>query len=214
MTIHLFGGGTISHVRSHLALCAPARGTAAKTLGLLLSNKGASIGMHPTFMASEGSRLVTNEDVRARLALVLADPATRAVVFSAALCDFNGQIGDVPSGAHAERLKTRDVPNEGLAISLTPADKVIGSIKKQRPDVLVVGFKTTAGESAYTQVEYANRMASECRADLILANDTVSRTNIVLLGTGTATLPDARYEGHDRNKALRVLADSLLELHG
>ena len=33
--IHIFGGGTVSHVRNHLALAAPAYGSTAKALATL-----------------------------------------------------------------------------------------------------------------------------------------------------------------------------------
>jgi hypothetical protein len=142
--IHIIGGGTFSHVRSHLALAAPAFGETAKKLyeifcqagrhpswiGLEKSDYGfgdmragrEQVLLHLTKMARADSRLVTNDDVAALLEELKADPETRVIILSAALCDFDGSVvgstpiklhgfdserwGDTPSGSHEPRLKT------------------------------------------------------------------------------------------------------------
>ena len=76
MTIHIFGGGTIMHVRSHMALCAPAKGGTARKLAELLRGKGASCELHLTGMADPDSSMDTNDDVEAELRRVLALPET------------------------------------------------------------------------------------------------------------------------------------------
>lgn len=211
MTIHVFGGGTVTYVRNHLALCAPAAGTTARVLAQMLGAGGAvdcamPVVLHETRMANPSSRMESNDDVRQRLEEVLSMRDTRAVIFNVALCDFDGSIGDVPSGKYAERLQTREIEQEGLSMTLRPTPKLLGRVHALRPDVLSVGFKTTADASSAVQVQRANRMASQHTLNLVLANDTVTRNNLVLPGGGNAVLTDALFMGTDRSQALQVLA--------
>lgn len=178
--IHVFGGGTVSHVRNHLALCAPAYGETARKLYDMLRAAGYSddqVKLELTRMADSTSRMETNQDVANRVNELLADPKTRAIVFNVALCDFEGQIGDVVSGKYAARLKSR----EGLqAMTLAPAAKVLGAIKAARPDIFVVGFKTTADSIIPERLALAERQIRETGVDLVLANDTVTRKNLLV----------------------------------
>ncbi len=182
MTIQIFGGGTIQHVRNHFALCAPAYGGTARQLFALAGPDVARL--HLTKMADHRSTMETNEDVAQRLQEVLADPATRAVVFNVALCDYSGQIGDIPSGKYATRLSSREGE---LALRLTPAAKLLQGVKVLRPDVRVVGFKTTADRPPSTQVELAQRQIREAGVDFVLANDTVTRLNLLVSADETSS---------------------------
>ncbi|PNG50174.1 MULTISPECIES: phosphopantothenoylcysteine decarboxylase [unclassified Variovorax] len=211
MTIHIFGGGTIMHVRSHMALCAPAKGGTARKLAELLRGKGASCELHLTGMADPDSSMDTNDDVEAELRRVLALPETQAIVFNVALCDMNGQIGDVKSGKYAERLQTRKVPEGGLVMKLRPTSKVLGLVKELRPDVLAVGFKTTAGQAPEVQVQRAAVMAQQHGLPLVFANDVVTRYNMVIpFLAEPAGEPWPLYAGDNRESALGHLADLVL----
>lgn len=216
MTVHIFGGGTIQHVRSHMALCAPARGGTARSLAQLLQDGGVSVKLHLTAMADPSSELETNEDVERRLRDVLALPGTRGIIFNVALCDFSGQMGSVPSGKYAERLQTRAVSDEGLPLILRPTPKLLGLIRQLRPDVRSVGFKTTVQAPLHIQLARANRMAQETGVHLVLANDVGTRSNLVVPGTGAATVQDALFSGLDRGLALTVLTREFTAqvLHG
>lgn len=179
MTIHIFGGGTVQHVRNHMGLCAPAYGTTARNLFELLGPARARL--HLTRMADYRSGMETNDDVAARLQEVLADPSTRAVVFNVALCDYAGQIGDIESGKYAERLSSRD---GAQVLHLTPAPKLLKLVKATRPDVKLVGFKTSAGATPDTQFDLALRQFEETGADVVFGNDTVTRENLLVMRTG------------------------------
>jgi phosphopantothenoylcysteine synthetase/decarboxylase len=211
MTIHIFGGGTIQHVRSHMALCAPARGRTARRLAQLLSKEDAQVQLHLTAMGDPDSDLETNEDVERRLREILAAPSTRGVIFNVALCDFSGQIGDIPSGKYAERLQTREVAGGGLPMTLRPTPKLLGLVRELRPDVKTVGFKTTAHESVSVQLARSNRMVNEAGVHLVLANDVGTRTNLVVPGTGNADFGATLFCGGDRAEALQVLASAFLK---
>lgn len=215
-TIHIFGGGTVQHVRNHFALCAPAYGTFATELHKRLQNKGliaslrrrfglvsSSVKLHLTKMADRHSKMETNEDVAERVKAVLADPDTRAIVFNVALCDYSGQIGDVPSGKYATRLSSRDGQQ---VVTLTPADKVLKTIRSLRPDVLIVGFKTTAGDNEEEQAAKAWRQIKETGVDLVWVNDTVTRANMLISSDGNVGTPDY---GTSRSDTMDWLVDTL-----
>lgn len=184
MTIHIFGGGTLQYVRNHLALCAPAYGATARKLHSL-AGEAYSV-LHLTKMADGSSSMETNEDVERRLGEVLADPDVHAVIFNIALCDYSGQVGEVASGKYAERLASRAGEQRMV---LTPARKLLNDVKRFRPDISVVGFKTTANASAFEQERLARRQMAETGADLVLANDTVTRTNLLVLAQYTIDGP-------------------------
>jgi phosphopantothenoylcysteine synthetase/decarboxylase len=183
-TIHIFGGGTIQHVRNHLALCAPAFGTTARKLAEDLANSplGMDVRLHLTKMADPESSMETNEDVTQVLYGLLSSPDTKVIIFNVALCDFSGRIGEVASGKYAERLQTRDA--RPVQMELAPTPKILASIKIARPDVFVVGFKTTANVSELGQLTAAERQIRETGVDLVFANDTVTRSNMLIDAKG------------------------------
>lgn len=180
--IHIFGGGTISHIRNHMAICAPAYGATANRLFNLFWENGMNVELHLTKMADRTSGLETNEDIAAKIDELLGYSSTKAIIMNAALCDYDGFVlsDGVPtkSGKYAERLKT----NLGRQnILFVPAQKVIGRIKAKRPDIFVVGFKTTAGATEFEQVVAASKLFECC--DIVVANDTVTRSTIICEGT-------------------------------
>lgn len=207
------------HVRNHMALCAPAYGATARKLVSMLNytltehRLAFSVDLMLTKMADSTSRLETNDDVEDALLGVLADTNTAGIIFNVALCDFAGHIGNVPSGKYADRLQTREVTQDGLPLTLHPTKKLLGLIAAQRPDIVSVGFKTTAGESVQAQVAKSNRMSRESSISWMLANDTVTRNNVVLSGSRQreCTIADAFYNGSDRTEALRVLSHKFLQ---
>ena len=83
--IHIIGGGTVYHVRNHLALSAPAYGTTARNLHKLCQNNTLDVVLHLTKMAG-GKHLETNDDISSLLENLLASPSTK-IIFS--VCCFN-----------------------------------------------------------------------------------------------------------------------------
>ena len=189
--IHVIGGGTITHIRSHLALCAVAYGATAKKIHQTLEKNDHDVTLPLTKMASAGaSDIETNDDVSDLIDKLLKDTETKVIIFNPAITDFHGKIGDVPSGKYAERLSSRE--SEGATITLSMADKIVGRIRKERPDIIIVAFKTTANEDSKAQIKKGNRLIEQTGANIVLANDTGTRNNIVLF---SAPLPnDALYE--------------------
>jgi len=169
--VHIYGGGTFFYVRNHLALCAPAFGATAERLKQLLLLESE---LHLTKMVDRSSALVTNNDVDAHIQNILKDEYVKCIIMNVALCDYEGQIGNTISGKYATRLESR----EGIQnMMLIPSQKVISQIKEQRPDITVVGFKTTVNEDDdMVMINKALRM----NVDIVLANDVGLRKNIIV----------------------------------
>ena len=198
--IHIFGGGTISHIRAHFAITAAAYGQTARDLETIFKQNGITPIMHMTKMASMGqSDLETNEDIRRRTKDILCDPSTRVIIFNAAIVDFNGTIGDVASDKYATRLHSRDSPLP--SVTLSAADKIIPMIKQQRPDIFLIAFKTTTNAQPEEQAERAQKLINDTGADLVLANDTKTRRNILMDAQGKVICDTT-----ERHQALEMIA--------
>lgn len=232
--IVLIGGGTVSHVRNHLALCAPAYGSTveylhehiAHTLLAMQTIDGSeyqifsyltkmALGMFKTnrftrvknnFLGGSDHTydkpLETNEDISKLVNTLIADPEVKVIIFNPALVDFDGQVGNIPSGKYAQRLKT----NEGTqTLNLTPTDKIIGRIRKERKDIFVVGFKTTTNASEDEQYKAGLELLKKNSLNLVLANDTVTRKNMIIVPE------EARYGvSTDRDLSLSILVEMVL----
>lgn len=203
---YVYGGGTFTHVRAHLALAAPAFGGTAKALAENLQNRlHGEVHLRLTKMADSSSGVVTNEDVERDLEVILRDPNTKVIVMSAALCDYNGHIGTETSGKYATRLRSRDGAQQ---MTLVPTRKILRKIRKERKDIFLVGFKTTSGASEEEQYLAGLNLLKEASCNLVLANDLVTRTNMVI------TPEMARYYvTTDRSKALDGLARMIQMRH-
>lgn len=197
----IYGGGTVSYVRNHLALCAPAYGRTARQLAelsrLYLPNMKVDLRLTKMAVGTFGpSDLETNEDISKDIDEVIQSDLTKVVIMSAALCDFDGQIGDVPSGKYATRLKSRDLQSP---IHLTTAEKIIKKVREKRKDIFLVGFKTTDLSPDEQYIE-ALDLCKKASCNLVVANDTVTRYNMIV------TPEESRYaEGLDRNLVLNEL---------
>lgn len=210
--IHIIGGGTFSHVRSHLAIAAPAFGGTARRLYNIFHDKmglewgDAPIRLHLTKMADPASKLVTNQDVSDLIDALIANPSTRVIIMNAALCDYDGFVmengASTESGKYGERLKSRQ---GDVTMLLSPADKLIARIRETRKDIFVVGFKTTTDEQPDDQYAIALNALKRDSLNLVMANDTVTRRNMIVAPEET------RYaDGKDRMATLATLVDMVL----
>ena len=197
--IVIIGGGTISHVRNHLALCAPAFGSTARMLHRMAPIHLPKLEPVLVLTKMAGGNLETNDDVSNYIDNLLRDDTVKVIVMNAALCDFDGQIGDTPSGKHAPRLSTKnweyflstnETPTEEsrqIQIALTPAEKIISKIRQKRKDIFLVGFKTTCGATEDEQYIAGLDLCKKASCNLVLANDTQTRLNMIV------TPEEARY---------------------
>lgn len=196
-SIHVVGGGTVVHVRNHLALAAPAYGTTARTLTAICTRLAHPTQLTLTRMADPASPYETNDDL-ARLAReIVATPETRIVFWTPAVCDFTGEIDGMAS--KTERLHTRD---GARTLALTPANKIVSSIRATRKDLFLVAFKTTTGASEDAMYLAGLRLMKGAHINLVLVNDVVTRTNMIV------TPEEARYHvTTDRIAALEGLVE-------
>ena len=223
---HIFGGGTFSYVRPHLALAAPAFGGTAQVLYDMfrgdfkeeqwIGDEVSEEADYDTYMpvihktAMAGGNLFTNEDIAARLDEVIADPRTKIIIMSAALCDFEPfllqnlnphepQATMFGIGKDQERLKTAYL-KDGLGILVKPSEKIIGRIRKVRKDIFLVGFKTTAGATEDEQFQAGLGLLKGSSCNMVMANDVHTRKNMLI------TTEEARNsDREDRVQTLREL---------
>lgn len=176
---YILGGGTFSHVRNHLSIAAPAFGETAIAIQQILNRHFLSSTLHLTKMADpRNSKLVTNQDVDNLVSELIDDPDTHVIYFNVALCDFHGEIQNVPSSKHATRLQSRGyLP----PIELTVADKLLKRIRAERKDIFLVAFKTTCGASTHGQYIAGLNLLKENSVNLVLANDTITRQNMIIV---------------------------------
>lgn len=197
----IIGGGTFQPIRNHLSLSAPAFGTTAKFLYEELLNTQNSF-LYLTKMADNSSNLVTNEDVAILIDKLIKDKEVGTIILNVAFCDYKAKpINGIDSDFHGDRLKTE---NGDISIDLTPTDKIISKIRIERPDIFLVGFKTTTNKTSEEQFAIALKMMKKTKCNLVLANDTVTRNNMVL------TPEETIYgESKNRNDTLSVLVQMI-----
>ena len=205
--IHIVGGGTIEPIRGHIALSARAYGGTARRLGELCREQILEMktNVHLTRMANPESQLETSDDLRTLAEKLIGDFATKVVFWNPAVCDFKGSVGTVPSGLHAERLKSMG----GQAVDLVPTDKLVSFFRKEfvngrnpRKDIFTVGFKTTTGAEPEEQLDAGMNLLMKSSLNIVLANDTITRHNMILTPEG------APYgETTDREAVLKELVD-------
>ncbi len=218
---HVIGGGTVSHVRAHLALSAVSYGTTAKEINqtlIQLRKEGVTnlySQLHLTRMAAPTDKEApeTVWQLKELVDRLVADPATKIIFFNPAVVDFDGKVQNEPgglykeSGKYSERLKSRST--WPMDIRLTPTQKIVQSIRAQRKDIFLVAFKTTCGAEERDQYLAGLNLLKEASANLVLANDIKTRLNMVI------TPEEAAYScTKDREEALNELVHmALLRSH-
>lgn len=186
--IYVYGGGTLVHVRPHFSIAAPAYGTAARTIYQNLSKTIRPLGLEyfevihvPTKMSDPSSFIETNDQLSKHVFRALNDPNTACIVMSCAICDFKpesisfDEIYDDKIGKDKDRLNSY----ESFSLNLCPADKIINMVKKQRPDVKLISFKTTSDESFGSLVDKTILSMEKSGSDLVFGNDVAHRFNMI-----------------------------------
>lgn len=168
----VLGGGTFNHISCHLSLAAPAFGTTARQLHKMFTGGGVlESQLVLTKMADSASDIITNGDVAVYVERMLEDFSVKVVIMNAAICDF--EI-DNPG---ADRLSSsQDYPVTLKGIQ----GKILSTIRQERPDIVVAGFKTTYGATKIEQLAKAAASVHNNGLDFVLANDVATRTNILL----------------------------------
>jgi DNA-binding XRE family transcriptional regulator len=198
-TVEVVGGGTIVHVRNHLALSAPAYGSTAREIAGIFRRRGFDTNLTLTRMADASSEYETNDDM-ARLAdKIVQNKHRKIVIWNPAICDFDGQIGDVAPGRKADRLKSREGDQ---SMQLKPSDKIVSKIRRDRKDLFLVAFKTTTNATEDEMYLAGLKLMKGSHINLVLVNDVVTRMNMVVCPE------EARYHvTSERVEAMEGLVD-------
>ena len=237
--IAIIGGGTNTYISNHLALSAPAYGTTAVQLEEIFKQHPENkmeVDLYLTKMA-DPSKLTnpnapdTPEDVEALVDKLVADPDTRVIIFNVAMVDFKPELGtlqfkDQPSasfsefGKYYQRLPSRV---ESLELILTPYQKIINKIRKERKDILLVGFKTTCGATKEEQFNKGLKLCKDASANIVFVND-VNKERIEKLeeglnildisklqNNGLVTPEESSYWYNTRDEALDALVQMVLD---
>lgn len=226
--VHIIGGGTVFYLREHFALASPAYGGTARRLcdlfNLAKANKKSHLDteLHLTKMAG-GSYLETNQDISNLIDNLVADPATKIIILSAAMLDHEGAVMQldetypdgkryvsvVPgeTGKWGTRLQSRSKKN--FSVDLTPSEKIVNKIRSKRKDIFAVAFKETYGASESEQYIAGLNLLKESSVNLVLANDMATKLNMII------TPEEARYHvTKDRSEVLSGLTEmALLRSH-
>ena len=156
--------------------------------------------------------LETNEDLEKLIDYLVLQPETKGIVLAAAVCDWDATSYSFPDeeavpyvqsvrGKRGERLRTAQGT---LKMKLSPADKIIGKIRKTRKDIFLVGFKATTGMSEQEQYITGLGLLKGASCNLVLANDLHTHVNMVI------TPEEAKYHvGKDRKKSLKGLCEMI-----
>ena len=207
-SIKIITGGTFYHVRPHLSLAAPAFGSTGNDLHVLCDRLIPEMDTHVVYtrMADPFSKVETNQDVSELLDEWIEDLSVKVIFMPVALCDFEGNLvgkfNEPPllvSGKDHARLKT----SEGTRmIHIKPAAKIISKIRKNRKDIFLVGFKTTAGATEQEMFLAGLNLCKESSCNLVLVNDLHTRMNMVI------TPEEAAYHiTNNRSEALKGLVE-------
>lgn len=231
--VWVLGGGTVEHVRPHLALSAPAYGSTARQIAAILQEKAKTEPekygdldvrlcltrmADPTGKDSWVSLGETNTHIRTFFEAYIDDAPPSIIFLNVAFCDFRGSVFDkktgklTNSGKNEERLKT----SEGVqTMSIGPTQKLISRIRKDRKDIFLVGFKTTASQSTYDlviddEMETAGfNLLKQNSCNLVLANDIKARRNVILTPELAKYRAQETEEG-DRTNILKLLVNMTL----
>lgn len=165
--------------------------------------------------------IVTNDDLLTLVTYLKTLPDTKAIIMAAAVCDWvpNGMSDETGDGRwkhefgrNTKRLKTRrpDGTPNFISMDLVPSKKIVGTIRAPGPecrgDIVVVGFKTTAGSTEEEQASVALRMLKENNLSLVVANDINTHVNLLITPEGR----DLTETSTDRFSVLRELAKNVL----
>jgi hypothetical protein len=214
--IIVLGGGTFSHIRSHLSLAVPAFGQTAVKISELCHSRFANMEIElaltrmadPRHALSTITReLTTNQDIKWYIDELITLNTTKVIFFSAGMCDFDGEVLDYTqnifglgtvSGKYEKRLSSAEEYN----IRLTTTEKIISKIRKQRKDIFLVGFKTTCGDSKEEQFQKGLNLLKSASCNLVVVNDVKTRQNAIIT-------PEEAVYGEDlsRDELLKELVD-------
>ena len=190
--VAIIGGGTYNPVTNHFGLASYAGGGTARRLFDLFSGTKMYPDLYLSKMAG-GNDFHTNDDLEKLVEKLKADPETKIIVMTAAVCDFRHPDGsdDVP------RPSTRNP----LTVELHPAKKIVSGIRDEKhKHIFLVAFKQTAYLTPDKMYLAGLKLCKESSCNLVVVNDTGTGHNMIV------TPEEASYaDGEGRDRVLREL---------
>lgn len=185
--ICILGGGTNTYISSNIALSAPDYGsTAIKLESKFMSHPENKMNVHLylTKMAHPDCEDApdTPEQVEALVDSLISDPNTKVIIFNVTVIDFkptyltewrqaDKSLGLDTStfGKYTNWITTKGTPV--IDLELKPYHKIINKIRKERKDILLVGFKTTCGSTKEEQFREGLKLCKDASADVVFIDD-------------------------------------------
>lgn len=223
--VHIVGGGSVNHIHAHFSISAPAYGGTARRLETLCKERLGStmdVMLHLTKMADHKSTIETHLDLQVLALNIVDNPASKIVFWNPAVVDWNGRIENGPYGHLGKgflgildqdptefRLSTsKDGKPTEYMMRLRPSSKIApvfrqgGFGREARKDIFLVAFKATASATPEEMYRAGLDMLKRSSANLVLANDVVTKLNMIIVPE------EATYSvTTDREKALRELVE-------
>lgn len=210
--VYIFGGGTVAHISNHFSVFTPAYGTTAKKLEKLVSDRFSNCNVKLELTKAAGGSLETNSDVKNKIDEIKKDFNTKVVFFNCALVDFEPKSLTLSDGnrvrefgKYNKRLESSpytDKYKQSISIDFESSDKIIPSIRENRKDIFLIGFKTTCGSTKQQMYEKGLKLCKQSSSNLVLVNDTKTRWNMIV------TPEEAAYhETDNREEILKNLVD-------
>lgn len=182
--IAIIGGGTNTYISNHLALSAPAYGTTAKKLFHRFATHPENkmeVDLYVTKMVNQSNPKApdTPEEVEILVDNLIANPDIRVIIFNVAMVDYKPEELHVNLGITDIRETIKDFGKYNRRLSsanpallaLTPHEKIIQKIRKERKDILLVGFKTTCGATKEEQFQKGLKLCKDASANIVFVND-------------------------------------------
>lgn len=183
----IISGGTITYIRPHLAISAPAYGTVGDDINIAFLQNNWNvfdIVNTKTKMADKNSAIETTDQLGYYVDELLKDNSVKCIILAAAVCDFNANciVGqehpqvDFKIGKCHPRLSSKS----NIQIHLEPAEKIANKIKKERPDIVLVTFKTTTNTIPDELIKITGDSLIANNSNMVIGNDIQNRFNVLV----------------------------------
>ena len=133
----------------------------------------------------------TNGDLKKVVDYLVEQDDTRCIIMAAAVADFKvsaveefdnswerRSLGSLP--VIDNKVDLRLSSSHEYKVTLTPADKIIDSIRKERKDIFLVSFKATYGESFDETYKRGLAQLKRTSSNLVFANDIKKRASMII----------------------------------
>lgn len=233
--VYIITGGTTVPIAPHLELSSKAYGKVGRELydhiAPMLSFEDYRIKLIETAMCNPEARnnpylkglgfekgIETVDDLSKYVDILIADPDTRCIVMSAAICDFkpiqmthvmkkDGVVEFFNKHMYETDGENKVRPHKvgGIDLKIAPSEKIIQKIRKERKDIFLVSFKTTSDEAKEELFKRSLANLKGSSSNIVFGNDIKNHYNMIV------TPEEFPYHYETRSEALEGLAKMVSE---